>query len=88
MRLNIKAFTFTAGILWGAAVFLTGIANLLWPGYGSVFLEIMASLYPGYDGAALLSSVIIGAIYAILDGAIAGLVFAWLYNAFSGSAAA
>jgi hypothetical protein len=29
MGLNVKAFAFTAGILWGAAVFLTGMANLL-----------------------------------------------------------
>jgi hypothetical protein len=31
-----------------------------------------------------LSSVIIGTLYALLDGAIAGLVFAWLYNMFVG----
>lgn len=82
MKLNVKALTLTAGILWGAAIFLTGIANLLWPGYGSIFLQVMSSLYPGYDGTALFSSVIIGTLYGFLDGAIAGLVFAWLYNAF------
>ena len=40
----------------------------------------MASLYPGYTATASFGQVIIGALYGILDGAVAGAVFAWLYN--------
>jgi hypothetical protein len=49
MKINVKALTLTGGILWGAAVFLAGIANLIWPGYAATFLEVMASIYPGYE---------------------------------------
>lgn len=84
MKLNVKALTLTAGILWGAAVFLVGIANLIWPGYGTAFLQVIASLYPGYNATSSFGSVIIGTLYALVDGAIAGLVFTWLYNMFVG----
>ena len=40
----------------------------------------MASLYPGYRATASLGQVIIGTVYGVLDGAVAGAVFAWLYN--------
>ncbi|MEJ2725286.1 MAG: hypothetical protein P8175_11725 [Deltaproteobacteria bacterium] len=51
MRLNIKAMAFTLGILWGAIVLLTGLANLIWSGYGTGFLQILASVYPGYKAS-------------------------------------
>jgi hypothetical protein len=40
----------------------------------------MASVYPGYDASGTICSVIVGTLYGVVDGAIAGLVFAWLYN--------
>ena len=82
MRLNVKALALTLGILWAAAVFLTGTVNLIWQGYGSALLQLIASLYPGYNAMPSIGSVIIGTLYALVDGAIAGLVFAWLYNLF------
>ena len=84
MKLNIKAFMLTSAILWAAAIFITGIANLICPGYGAAFLQVMASIYPGYDASSTIGSVIVGTLYAVVDGAIAGLVFAWLYNLFLG----
>ena len=80
MKLNIKSFMLTSSILWAASIFITGIANLIWSGYGSAFLQVMASVYPGYDASATIGSVFVGTLYAVVDGAIAGLVFAWLYN--------
>lgn len=64
-------------------MFLTGLANVLWDGYGQDFLDAMASLYPGYDATASFGQVIIGTLYGTLDGAVAGAVFAWLYNRFA-----
>jgi len=87
MKLDIKAFAFTAGVLWGAAMLLTGIAHLIWPGYGAAFLEMMALLYPGYDATTPIDSVILGTLYGFLAGAIGGLVFAWLFNVFAGKQA-
>ncbi|MFQ5606061.1 MAG: hypothetical protein ACE5HS_22545 [bacterium] len=84
MKLNIKALVPTAAIIWGTAVFLTGLGNLIWSGYGSTFLQIMASIYPGYDASGSFGDLIVGTLYAKLDGALAGLVFGWLYNLFIG----
>ena len=84
MKLNIKAFVLTCAILWAAAIVIVGIANLIWPGYGTAFLKVIASIYPGYDGVGTFGSVVVGTLYAVVDGAIGGLVFAWLYNMFLG----
>ena len=80
MRLNIRAFMLTFAILWAAAVLFTGIANLFSSEYGTMFLQLMAPIYPGYDASRTFGSVIVGTLYAVVDGAICGLVFAWLYN--------
>jgi len=80
MKLNIKTFMLTSCILWTACVFIMGIANLIWSGYGTMFLQLVASIYPGYDASATIGSVIVAALYAAVDGAIFGFVFAWLYN--------
>lgn len=85
MKFNLKALTLTAALMWGVlAVFLTGIANLLWPHYAEGFLKLLASIYPGYSGAASLGQVLIATGYGLVDGAVAGLVFGWLYNKLSG----
>ena len=87
MKLNIKALALTAGILWALALLLVGAANLMWSGYGVVFLQLMASIYPGYHAAGSVGDLIVGTLYALVDGAICGLVFGWLYNLFVGKAA-
>ena len=84
MKLNIKALALTAGILWALALLLVGSANLLWAGYGVAFLRLMASVYPGYHAAGSVGDLIVGVLYALVDGAVCGLVFGWLYNFFVG----
>ncbi len=83
MKLNLKALALTAGILWALAIFVTGAANLIWPSYGEAFLRIMASVYPGYKATRTIGDLIVGILYALVDGAICGLVFGWLYNLFA-----
>lgn len=80
MKLNIAALALTAGLFWGAALFIVALANLASPGYGAAFLELSASLYPGYRPGSGVGSVIVGSLYALVDGAIAGAIFGWLYN--------
>jgi ABC-type nitrate/sulfonate/bicarbonate transport system permease component len=84
MKLNLKALALTAGILWALALFLTGMTSLIWPGYGEAFLKMMASVYPGYHASGSIGDVIVGTLYAFLDGVIFGLVFGWLYNLLGG----
>ena len=84
MKLDVKALALTGGLIWGIlAMFLSGVANLIWAGYAQGFLDVMASVYPGYNAAPSFGQVIIGTLYGVVDGAIAGALFAWVYNCFA-----
>ena len=85
MKLDIKGMAITLGLVWGAAVLLVGIANLIWPNYGQAFLELVASIYPGYTAGASVGQLIVGTLYGSVDGAVGGAVIAWLYNLFAGT---
>jgi hypothetical protein len=82
MRLNIKAMVLALGILWGAAVLVTGLANLIWSSYGTGFLQLLASIYPGYKASGSIGDLITGVLYSLVDGGLFGLILAWLYNRF------
>ncbi|MDA2934369.1 hypothetical protein MYX82_08495 [Acidobacteria bacterium AH-259-D05] len=82
MKLNIKAVSLTVAIFWGGSILLVGLANLIWTGYGVAFLEMVASIYPGYQATPSFGEVIVGTIYGLVDGFICGLIVAWLYNLF------
>jgi len=79
-KLSVKSLAFASAVLWGGTVLIVGIANMVWPDYGVAFLSVVSSIYPGYNAAGNIGSVVVGTLYAILDGAIGGLIFAWLYN--------
>ncbi|MFC1477212.1 hypothetical protein ACFL6L_01985 [candidate division KSB1 bacterium] len=76
MKLNVKAFAFTCGIIWGMIVFLTTLWFVIrgFEGHPVIF-DI---LYPGYSVSGLGS--LLGLVYGFFDGGIIGLLFAWLYN--------
>ena len=80
MRFNIGALALAVGLFWGGSIMLVGVANLIWPGYGQMFLQLAASIYPGYKASAGFGQVIIGTLYGLVDGAIGGAIFAWLHN--------
>lgn len=82
MRLCKKSTALAFGLIWGGAMLAFGIANQMWPGYGLVFLDVVASIYPGYTPGGF-GSVIVGTLYGLVDGAIGGWIFAWLYNLFA-----
>jgi hypothetical protein len=46
----------------------------------AAYLNFLASIYPGYHAAGSVADLIVGTLYAILDGALGGLIFGWLYN--------
>jgi hypothetical protein len=83
MKLNLRALSIACGILTGAAILIVGIANIAWNGYGIKFLEIMASVYPGYDASGSIGDMIVGTLYGVVDGLVFGWVFGWLYNRFT-----
>jgi hypothetical protein len=86
MKMNIKAFGLAVGGLWAACVLLLGLAHLVWSGYGVAFLDLVASLYPGYHPANGLGAVFVSTLYALVDGTVGGAVLAWLYNIMGGTA--
>ena len=79
MNLNTKALAVSAAILWGGSFFLIAVAHLVWPSYGVAWLELGASIYPGYSPGGV-GSVIVVTLYGLLDGAVAGAVLGWIYN--------
>jgi len=83
MKFSVKGLALASGILWGIAMLGMGLANLVWGGYGQQFLQMMASVYPGYHAIRSVSGVIVGTIYGFVDGLVAGAIFAWLYNQFA-----
>ena len=80
MKLNLRALAVTTAVVWAGVVFIVGMANMISSGYGKAFLLIVASIYPGYSASGSFGDVIVGSLYALLDGAVLGLVFGWLYN--------
>jgi hypothetical protein len=80
MSFNIKALAIVAAICWGGAFLLVGLANLIFAGYGAAFLELGEAIYPGYTAEAGFGSVIVVTLYALIDGAVCGAIFGWLYN--------
>jgi hypothetical protein len=83
MRMNILAFALAAGLFWGLAVLVISLANLAWPTYGRAFLELLASMYPGYHVGAGIGSVFMATFYGLVDGVGSGALIAWLYNLIS-----
>lgn len=84
MKLSVKAFMLTFGIFWALVVFLPGLGGLLWKGYGSVWSQAFASVYPGYQASGSFGDLIVGTLYALVDGAVSGLVFVSIYNFLAG----
>jgi TRAP-type mannitol/chloroaromatic compound transport system permease large subunit len=83
MKFSTKGLALASGILWGLAMLVTGLANLIWGNYGQQFLQTMSSVYPGYHATRSIAEVVVGTLYGAVDGFVGGAVFAWLYNQFA-----
>ncbi len=79
MKLNVKAFGFAFGIMWGFGVFFGTWYLIFLEGYSSE-VTLLGHIYLGHTLTPLGS--IIGLLWGLCDGGIAGLVLAWLYNKF------
>ncbi len=91
MKLCTRSMALSIGILWGGAMLVAGgiaASQGAREGgyYAKDFLLVMASIYPGYSGSPAWGDALIGALYGLVDGAIAGALVAWLYNLFAGGA--
>jgi hypothetical protein len=83
MKLSVKA-TIIAGALFKSIAFLlVSLLNLILRPYGGAYLALLSSLYPGYDPVNWPIAVIVGTLYSLLIGGLAGFLFAWIYNFFA-----
>ncbi|MFI5304579.1 MAG: bacteriophage holin [Nitrospiria bacterium] len=77
MKLNVKAFAITCGLIWGFGLFFLTWWIIAFEG-STGEVTLIGHLYRGYNVSPKGS--VIGLIWAILDGSIGGAIFAWLYN--------
>ena len=80
MKLNVKAFALTAGLLWGLGVFVLTWWIIMFEG-NTGEVTFLGRLYRGYSISPMGS--VIGLAWAMVDGLIGGAIFAWLYNFFT-----
>jgi hypothetical protein len=84
LRIDVKALAVTAALIWGITLLLVGSAHMVRPHFGSEFLSVVASVYPGYQASGSFRDLAVGIGYGLVDGALFGLVFGWLYNRLAG----
>jgi len=88
MKLNVKALACASGLIWGLGLFLLTWWLIAFEG-SSGEATFIGRVYRGYNISPTGS--LIGLLWALVDGAIGGAVFAWLYNTltkvFSGNTA-
>jgi hypothetical protein len=77
MKLNVKAFALTCGLMWGLGLFLLTWWIIAFEGPTGE-ITFIGHIYRGYCISPLGS--IFGLVWAFFDGLIGGAIFAWLYN--------
>jgi hypothetical protein len=81
MKLNVKAFALSCGLIWGFGLFALTWWIMAFDG-ATGEPTLIGQLYRGYTISPAGS--VIGLVWAFFDGGIGGLVFAWLYNLLAG----
>ena len=80
MKLNVKSFALTTGLVWGIGLFLLTWWIIAFDGITGE-PTLIGRLYRGYCISPAGS--LIGLIWAFIDGLIIGAIFAWFYNLIS-----
>ena len=78
MKLNVKAFAVSCGLLWGVGLLLVTWWVIALDG-STGETTLIGRIYRGYSITPTGS--LIGLAWAIPDGLIGGAIFAWVYNA-------
>ncbi len=77
MRLNVKAFALTCGLIWGFGLFFITWWIIAFDG-STGEITLIGRLYRGYSITPMGS--LVGLIWAFADALVGGAIFAWLYN--------
>jgi hypothetical protein len=81
MKLNVKAFALTCGLMWGFGLFFLTWWIIAFDGT-STQLTFIGRLYRGYTLTPMGS--LIGLVWAFFDALVGGAIFALVYNIFAG----
>ena len=77
MKINVLAFAVACGLIWGVGLFALTWWIIMFDGpTGDVTL--VGRVYRGYSITPMGS--VIGLVWALADGFVGGLIFAWFYN--------
>jgi hypothetical protein len=79
VKLNVRAFALTSAILWGFGLFLVTWWIIVLDG-ATGDVTFIGRIYRGYSISPIGS--VIGLVWGLVDAAIGGAIFAWLYNMF------
>lgn len=77
MKLNVRAFSLSCGLVWGLGVFLLPWWMILLDGPGGP-IPFFSRVYRGFDVTPVGS--LIGLAWAFPDALVVGALFAWIYN--------
>ena len=86
MKFSVKGLALVSAILWGLAMLVMGLGNLIWSSYGQQFLPsdvVGLSRLPCHAQPCRCHRR--DALTGAVDGLIGGAVFAWVYNRFAGT---
>jgi hypothetical protein len=78
-RLDVKAFGFALGVVWGGLMFILGIADMLYF-WGNTWGRMMTIIYVGYSPTVFGS--IVGAAWGFVYSSLLGFAIALMYNRF------
>ncbi|SIR97400.1 hypothetical protein SAMN05421858_4886 [Haladaptatus litoreus] len=78
-HLDPSAMGMACGLFWSFGVAVIGLTARR--GWGQRWEQLFADIYRGYSETR--SGIVIGAVWALLDGFTTGYTVAWLYNRFS-----
>ncbi len=77
MKLDVKAFALTCGLVWGLGLFCLTWWIIAFDGPTGE-ITFIGRLYRGYSISP--SGSLLGLVWGFFDGLIGGAIFAWLYN--------
>ena len=75
--LDVRAWGLMLGCGWGAVVFTAGVVSRFL-NRKPKFVVLLGKVYIGYRDT--VPGSVIGAFWGFLDGAVSGMLLAWLYN--------
>lgn len=77
MKLKVHAFAMAVGVYWGVCVMVCTLLAV-YTGYLNDMMQLLVGIYPWYQ--VTVAGAFIGLGIGVVDGFIAGMIFAWLYN--------